>query len=173
MAAAKTLIKAHAMRAESTAGIVSRVNRELAASNDSCMFVTLFLGLLNLQTGEIVFTNAGHDPPYLIRDGVDPELVLARNGLPLGVLDDAEYTESELTLEPDDLLLVYSDGVTEAMNREGEILGHERLEELLAGDKSATPESTVRALAEGVEAFEVGTPQSDDVTAIALKFHGP
>ena len=173
MAAAKTLIKAHAMRAESTAGIVSRVNRELAANNDSCMFVTLFLGLLNLQTGEIVFTNAGHDPPYLVRDGVDPELVLARNGLPLGVLDDAEYTESEITLKPDDLLLVYSDGVTEAMDREGKVLGHERLEELLAGDKSATPESTVRALAEGVEAFEVGTPQSDDVTAIALKFHGP
>jgi serine phosphatase RsbU (regulator of sigma subunit) len=172
MAAAKTLIKVHAMRAESTAGVVSRVNRELAVNNDSCMFVTLFLGLLDLRTGEVVFTNAGHDPPYVIREGVEPELVLARNGLPLGVMDEAEYSESEITLEPDDLLLVYSDGVTEAMNSEGEVLGSPRVEELLTTDQALTPESVVRALAERVETFEDGTPQSDDVTAIALKFHG-
>ncbi len=89
MAAAKTLIKMHAIRAESTAAIISRVNRELAVKNDSCMFVTLFVGILDLTTGEVVFTNAGHDPPYLVRSRQRPELMSHKNGLPLGVDDEA------------------------------------------------------------------------------------
>ncbi len=70
-------------------------------------------------------------------------------------------------------MLVYSDGVTDAMDRGGEVFGRDRLEALLASDESATPESAVRAIAEAVEAFEEGTAQSDDVTAVGLKFHGP
>lgn len=172
MAAAKTLIKSHAAGAESTAEITFRVNRELAANNDACMFVTLFLAILDLRTGEVALTNAGHDPPYLVRRGQSPELIPCRNGLPLGVQDEAAYTESIIVLEPEDLIVVYSDGVTDAMNTEQEVFGRGRMEALLARDELRTPESAVRAIAEAVEAFEGGTTQSDDVTLVGLKFHG-
>ncbi len=172
MAAAKTLIKTHAMRALSTAAIAARVNRELAVNNDSCMFVTLFLAILDLATGEMVMTNAGHDPPYLVRGGQPPVLIPGRNGLPLGVAEKVAYTENVLTLEPEDLVVVYSDGVTEAMNRTREAFGHGRIEALLSREELSTPESIVRAISEAVETFEDGTAQSDDVTVVGLKFHG-
>ena len=172
MAAAKTLIKAHAVRAESTAGIVARVNRELSANNDSCMFVTLFLAILDLRTGEVVLTNAGHNPPYRIRAGQQLESIPFRNGPPLGVDITVDFTENTMVLEPDDLVVVYSDGVTEAMNGQRQMFGEARLEQLLVRDSASTAESTIREIADAVTAFEEGTPQSDDVTVIAVKFHG-
>ena len=186
MAAAKTLIKAHALRAESTAGIVARVNRELSVNNDSCMFVTLFLAILDLKTGEVVMTNAGHNPAYRMRRERDLVSLSDRNGPPLGIVEAADYTESSMVLEPDDLVVVYSDGVTEAMDQEKRMFGETRLEELLVDDKVSTAESVVRTIADAVTAFEHGTLQSDDVnatgslslirddvTVIAIKYHGP
>jgi serine phosphatase RsbU (regulator of sigma subunit) len=172
MAAAKTLLKTEATRAVSTAGIMSRVNRELSANNDACMFVTVFVAILDLKTGAVVFTNAGHDPPYLVRRSQPPELISQRHGLPLGVGDESEYTEAALVLEPEDLVVVYSDGVTDATNREREAFGRERMETLLADDEFRAPESAVRGIAEAVEVWEEGTPQTDDVTIVGLKFHG-
>ena len=173
MAAAKTLIKAHALRAESTAGIVARVNRELSVNNDSCMFVTLFLAILDLKTGEVVMTNAGHNPPYRMRRERDLLSLSDRNGPALGIVEAADYTESTMGLEPDDLVVVYSDGVTEAMDQEKQMFGETRLKELLVDDKVSTAESTVRTIADAVTSFEHGTLQSDDVTVIAIKYHGP
>lgn len=172
MAAAKTLLKSHAMGTESTAVVASRVNRELAANNNACMFVTVFLAILDLKTGAVVFTNAGHDPPYLVRRGQPPELISQRHGLPMGVGDDSEYTEAALILEPEDLVVVYSDGVTDAFNGKGEAYGRDRLKTLLADEQFGGPESAVRGIAEAVEAWEAGTPQTDDVTVVGLKFHG-
>lgn len=173
MAAAKTLIKAHALRAESTAGIVARVNRELSVNNESCMFVTLFLAILDLKTGEVVLTNAGHNPPYRVRQGKGPELIRDRSGPALGVNEAADYTESTIVLEPEELVVVYSDGVTEAMNEDRKLFGENRLEKLLASDAVKTAETAVLEIAEAVTSFEAGTQQSDDVTVIAVKFHGP
>ena len=172
MAAAKTLLKTEATRAVSTAGIASRVNRELAANNNACMFVTVFLAILDLKTGAVVFTNAGHDPPYLIRRGQPPEPIAQRHGLPLGVYDESEYTEAALVLEPEDLVVVYSDGVTDATNRDREAFGRGRMEALLADEEFRTPESAVRGIAEAVSVWEEGTLQTDDVTMLGLKFHG-
>ena len=152
--------------------VASRVNRELAANNNACMFVTVFLAILDLKTGAVVFTNAGHDPPYLVRRGQPPELISQRHGLPLGVGDDSEYTEAALILEPEDLVVVYSDGVTDALNRKREAYGRDRMKTLLADEEFVGPESAVRGIAEAVEAWEAGTPQTDDVTVVGLKFHG-
>jgi serine phosphatase RsbU (regulator of sigma subunit) len=172
MAAAKTLIKAHALRAESTAGIVARVNRELSVNNDSCMFVTLFLAILDLKTGEVVMTNAGHNHPYRVNREQGLEPISDRNGPALGVDETADYTESTIVLEPDDLVVVYSDGVTEAMNQERQLFGEANVEELLVRESVSTVGSVVCAIADAVTAFEDGTPQSDDLTVIAVKFHG-
>ena len=172
MAASKTLIKAHAVRAESTAAIVARVNRELSLNNEFCMFVTLFLAILDLRTGEVVFTNAGHNPPYLLPHRQGPESISVRNGPVVGADEASDFTEGRMVLKPGDLVVVYSDGVTEAMNRDGELFGENRLEALLGLDSLATAESAVRRIAAAVESFEEGTQQSDDVTVIAVKYHG-
>ena len=173
MAAAKTLIKAHAIRAESTAGIVARVNRELSINNDSCMFVTLFLAILDLRTGRVLLTNAGHNRPYRIRPGQNPELIPDLNGPAVGVIEGAEYTEGTIVLDPGDSMVVYSDGVTEAMNREKQMFGEKRLEALLSLENEIKPTAVVRSMSDAVATFEDGTEQSDDVTVIAVKFHGP
>jgi sigma-B regulation protein RsbU (phosphoserine phosphatase) len=173
MAASKTLIKAHATRARSTAGIVARVNRELSVGNDSCMFVTLFLGILDLSTGEVVFTNAGHNPPYRVGSDGAVKAVLERHGLPIGIDESMEYAESYFVLEPGELMFVYTDGVTEAANQKGEMFGEARLEALLGTDDTSTAELAVRTIADAVYAFEDGTAQTDDVTLIGLAFHGP
>jgi sigma-B regulation protein RsbU (phosphoserine phosphatase) len=172
MAASKTLIKAHAMRAESTAGIVSRVNQELSVDNDSCMFVTLFLAILDLRGGEVLLTNAGHNRPYLVSPGQAPVQISAQHGPALGIVEGAEYGETVIKLEKDELIVVYSDGVPEAMDRDGKLFGEARLEALLTGAGAATAESALHAIAEAVVAFEEGTPQSDDVTVVTIKFHG-
>jgi serine phosphatase RsbU (regulator of sigma subunit) len=173
MAAAKTLIKPHATRARSTAGIVGRVNRELAVGNDSCMFVTLFLAIVDLATGEVVYTNAGHNPPYRIGPNQDPEAIVDRHGPPVGIDESVEFGESSFVLEPGELLVVYTDGVTEATNAEGDLFGEDRLKAILASEGIASAEYAVRTISEAVEAFEVGTTQSDDVTLIGLMFCGP
>ena len=172
MAAAKTLLKSHATRAQSTAGVTGRVNRELAFNNESCMFVTLFVGILDLETGELIFTNGGHNPPYLVRKGSVPERLKQRNGPALGVVELAEYTEDRIVLESGDLLLVYSDGVTEAMNEARELFGDTRLEAALSPDHVNSAEDAVHAIAGAVTAFENGAPPSDDTTILAVKFNG-
>ena len=172
MAASKTLIKAHAMRAESTAGVVARVNRELSTNNDSCMFVTLFLAILDLKTGRAILTNAGHNPPYRVRSGQSLEVLEDRNGPALGIVPEAEYSETVINLEPEDLVVVYSDGVTEAMSRDNEMFGEQRLKDLLDPAKDVTAARAVRSIAEAGSVFEDGTQQTDDVTVIAVRFHG-
>ncbi len=171
MAAAKTLIKTHARRAESTAEIVARVNQELARNNDVCMFVTVFLAILDTRTGEFVMTNAGHDPPYLIRSE-HVEQISGRHGIPLGLRTEFEYGENMIILQPDDMVIAYTDGVTDATNERGEAFGRERLEMVLGRKDLVTPEATVRAIAKSTESFEDGTSQTDDIAVIGLKFHG-
>jgi serine phosphatase RsbU (regulator of sigma subunit) len=173
MAAAKTLIKAHATRATSTAGIVGRVNRELSAGNDSCMFVTLFIAILDMRVGEIVFTNAGHNCPYLLRQDDAPVMIRDKNGPAVGVLEAFEYSEGSVSLERGDLIVVYSDGVTEAMNELNEAFGEPRLEKLLSREEVVSAETAVRSIVDAVQEFEGETAQSDDVTVAAVMFHGP
>lgn len=173
MAAAKTLIKAHSTRARSTAGIVGRVNKELSAGNDSCMFVTLFIAILNVKTGDTVFTNAGHNPPYLVRQDEAPKMIPDKNGPAVGVVETIEYSEGSISLERGDLIVVYSDGVTEAMNESNEAFGEFRLEGLLALEEVASAEIAVRSVMDAVQEFEGETAQSDDVTVAAVMFHGP
>ena len=172
MAASKTLIKAHASRAESTAGIVSRVNSELSINNDTCMFVTLFLAIIDLRTGDVVLTNAGHNPPFKVCKNGGTEWIKYRNGPALGIKATAKYTEESIKLDPGDMFVVYSDGVTEAMNREDEMFGEDRLIDLFKQDGEINASSAIRSIADAVEAFEMGTHQSDDVTVIAVAYHG-
>lgn len=154
--------------APTPADIIAAANRELCQDNAGMMFVTLFFGMLDPQTGELRFTNAGHNPPYhLVGDVMTP--VTASKGHPLGVRDGSTYATGELQLAPGEAIYLYTDGVTEATNRKDELFMEERLEAVLRGSAGQGAIAIIKAVAEAVRSFADGAPQSDDITALAIR----
>ena len=171
-AASKTLIKAYAHREATSADVTTRVNQELARNNEFCMFVTLFCGILDLDSGEINFTNAGHEPPYVIRRGAPHEQLTQRHGPPVGVVEDTEYSEDRFVLRPGDALLVYTDGVTDAENPDKEAFGISRLESIISSSSAHVPEDVVREIVDTLQRYEDGADQKDDITILAVGYNG-
>ncbi len=150
------------------ADIIGTVNRELCQDNAGMMFVTLFFAMLDLQSGDLRFTNAGHNPPYqLIGDRIIP--VTACKGRPLGVRTSSVYETGTLNLAPGSALYIYTDGVTEAENRKQDLFTEERLEAVLREAGGGSPQALVDAVTEAVRHFSDGAAQSDDITAMALR----
>ena len=172
MAMAKTLIKSRAADDRSTASILTHVNDELSADNHSCMFVTIFSGILNIRTGELLYTNAGHNPPYLKRRDGTLQLLDQRHGPIIGAVEGMVYAEGRDTMEPGDMLLLYTDGVTEAMDVEGRLFSENRLEQLLTGMDTDDADKVVDNTLIAVQAFEGEAERADDITILALAFHG-
>ena len=172
MAVAKTLIKSRAVDDPSTASIMTHVNGELSRDNPSCMFVTIFIGILDVGTGELMFTNAGHNPPYV--KGGDGALrrLDQRHGPVIGAVEDLVYAEERIVLAPGDVLYMYTDGVTEAMDGEGALYSDERLADWLASTTFSSTEAMVRDTVAEVEEFEGEAEQADDITVMALRFLG-
>jgi sigma-B regulation protein RsbU (phosphoserine phosphatase) len=172
MAMAKTLIKSRAADDRSTASILTHVNDELSVDNSSCMFVTIFSGILNIRTGELLYTNAGHNPPYLKRKDGTLQLLDQRHGPVIGAVEGMVYGEGRDTLEPGDLLLLYTDGVTEAMDVEERLFSEDRLEQLLTSMDTDDPDEVIENTVAAVKTFEGEAEQADDITVLALAFHG-
>ncbi|MDR3641965.1 MAG: SpoIIE family protein phosphatase [Humidesulfovibrio sp.] len=176
MAVAKTLIKAVAESTRSGADpgrILSRANDDLALDNDSCMFVTIFCGVLDMNTGEVRYACAGHNPPVLLRAGGAPALLPTRQEPVAGALEGVSYSTDTMSLAPGDWLLLYTDGVTEAMNPAQDLYGERRLLEQSAGFGDADAQSICDRLSEDVRVFAAGAEQSDDITLLAMRFRGP
>jgi phosphoserine phosphatase RsbU/P len=153
--------------APTPADIVNAVNRELCQDNTGMMFVTLFFGMLDPQTGDLRFTNAGHNPPYHL-NGNGPAPVTACKGRPLGVRDNSAYQTGRLTLARGEEIYLYTDGVTEAANRNDEFFAEERLEAVLRDVTGRPANVIIKAVADAVRNFADGAPQSDDITALAI-----
>jgi sigma-B regulation protein RsbU (phosphoserine phosphatase) len=150
------------------AEIIGRVNRELCQNNNDMMFVTLFFGMLNPAMGELVYCNAGHNPPYRLGNGALAALDEGK-GIILGVRPEAAYRTGTLTLGFDDALYLFSDGVTEAHDTSGALFSEERLEAALhaaAGGRSA---KIVAAVNDAVKSFVGTAPPSDDITMLAVR----
>ncbi|MCJ8499467.1 SpoIIE family protein phosphatase [Desulfatitalea alkaliphila] len=173
MAVSKTLMKGIAELAASPAEILARVNAELCPGNDSAMFVTVFCGILDLTTGELVYSNAGHNPPVLLRAGGTPEMLSLPPGMVLGVMEDAAFADSTVRLQAGDLLLLYTDGVTEAMDDAGRLFSDERLLDEMGAMPSRAPQPVVERLFAAVHAHAADAPQSDDITVLAMQYKGP
>jgi sigma-B regulation protein RsbU (phosphoserine phosphatase) len=149
------------------AAIITRVNRELCQSNDAVMFVTLFFGILSPATGILTYCNAGHNPPYWIKDSkVEP--IEDAAGLVLGIEPGAAYQAASVALTPDDRLFLYTDGVTEAFNAADDLFGEPRLEAALIRHAGSCADM-VGAVAAAVEAFVGTAPRSDDIAMLALR----
>jgi sigma-B regulation protein RsbU (phosphoserine phosphatase) len=172
MAVTKTLIKSQANIDLSPSKILSHVNQVLSADNESCMFVTLFFGVLNLVNGELVYTNAGHNPPYIQRqDGSLTELDKG-HGPAMGVVENLAYKESKTMLQTGDILLAYTDGVTEAMDSQKNLFSDERLISFLKTRSFQSSEDIINATLASVAQFQGEAEQADDLTLLAVQFLG-
>lgn len=172
MAMAKTLIKSRASSDPSTASIVTHVNDELSKNNEGCLFVTLYVCILNVRTGELLTTNAGHNPPLLKHGAGSITPLSHRDGLVVAAMDGIAYSEKRYQLQKDDTLLLFTDGVTEADNVNEEFFGDERLKKLLSNWQDGSVKELVGHVVETTHAFEGANRQADDITVLALQYHG-
>ena len=169
MVIAKTLIKNSAQAGHSPGAVLEHVNGQLCENNDAEMFVTVWLGILEISTGKLVCANAGHEYPVIRRAGGDYAPVKDKHGFVLAGLEAARYKEYELRLFPGDRLFLYTDGVTEATNANDELFGAARMLAALNKSKDGTCEALLRHMKAELDAFAGGAPQFDDITMLGLE----
>ena len=172
MMSAKILLNYRARLGGSPSEILGAVNAQLCQNNDSKMFVTVWLGILDLESGVLQCANAGHEYPVIRgRDGVF-RIYKDEHGLVVGALDLSQYRDYEIRMEPGDAVFVYTDGVPEANNAVGEFYGMERLEEALNRIADGDPKAILQAVKADVDTFTAEAKQFDDLTMLCLKYRG-
>jgi phosphoserine phosphatase RsbU/P len=172
MAVAKTLIKTRALSGLRPDEVLTGVNDELSRDNDSVMFVTVFCAILDTRTGEIVYANGGHNPPYLVPAGGRVSSLVTEAGPVVGAIEGVSYKSQGVQLQPNDEIFLYTDGVSEAMNRDQSLFTTERLESSLTSAAGLPVKDAVGKVVAEVGAFCDGAEQSDDITMMAIRFRG-
>ncbi len=173
MMVARTLIKNRTMLGGSPSEILRDVNNHLCEGNVAELFVTVWLGILELSTGKGVSANAGHEHPVLRRQGDEYALVVYRHSPAVAAMEDMEFREHTFEMQPGDSLFVYTDGVAEATDKNEELFGTDRMLDALNRDPDATPEQVLQNVIDGINDFVQGAEQFDDITMLALKYYGP
>ena len=168
MMTSKTMIKDYALTKDTTSEIFTAVNARLCENNDEGMFATAWIGILDTRTMTLQYTNAGHNFPVLQRNGQPCELIESVHGLFLGGMEFTRYKQDEITLEPGDRLLLYTDGVTEAHDRENSLYGEDRLVKVLDSTKDEPGEKALENILADINMFAEGVPQFDDITMVVL-----
>ena len=170
MMSAKNLLNYRAREGGTPSEIMSAVNAQLCRNNTSKMFVTVWLGILELSTGKLTCTNAGHEYPFVrARDGIFRK-VEDKHCMMAGALAKAKYSDYELILEPGDAVFVYTDGIPEASNAEKEFYGMKRLEQALNEQPDASPETILMNVRKDVDIFSNGAKQFDDITMLCVEY---
>lgn len=170
MSMAKTHIKNYATLGLPLAEVAGRANNQLCYKNEEGMFVTTFICVLDLETNDITFINAGHNLPFIKHADGEFEMIAAKPNLVFGMMEGVPYREQHMTLLPGEALYMYTDGVTEALNPEEELLGDSRLKTMLNNHASeaADVELFVKEMFEEVDGFANGAMQADDITMVYL-----
>ncbi|WP_419927545.1 PP2C family protein-serine/threonine phosphatase [Candidatus Poriferisocius sp.] len=169
MMSSRTALKGAAIGVREPQMVLTEVNNQLQQDNPTFMFVTLIYALFNPETGLLTYSIAGHDPPMLIRaDGSVTELPLTK-GIALGIAADVVYTQESVTLEQGDTVVLFTDGVTEAMNADNQQFGLGRLTEVFEGKPPENATEANEAVFEYVRNFAGDAPQSDDITCLTLR----
>ena len=172
MMASKILLKTTAMSVNDPAEILRRVNRQICSNNSQEMFVTVWLGILELSTGKLTASNAGHEYPVIRHGDGSYELYKDVHGFVVGGLDNMKYQDYELTLEPGSGIFLYTDGVAEAADEKGKLFGTDRMMEALNSGGSNTPQDVLMRVGDAVNLFAGEAPQSDDITMLCLNYDG-
>lgn len=173
MAMTRTLLRTIADKEKSPARIMETLNRSLAFNNESNMFVTFFLGILDLRTGKLTYANAGHNPPLILRkENGKAEVFEPAKSIPLGLFEDFVYAEATREMQPGDKLFAYTDGVSEAENAAEELFGEDRMEQMLLLCREERPRGIIEKMEAAIDGHVKEHPQSDDITMLTIAFNG-
>ncbi len=172
MAVTRTLVRSISDKSDHPAVIIQSLNKSISQNNESNMFVTLFLGVLDLVTGELRYANAGHNPPVVIRKSGDLHMFEKTKNIPVGLFEDYQYGESSLKLEPGDKIFLYTDGVSEAEDVENRLFGEEAIMEIVGRNLTASPRQLIGRIEDGITAHVKGFTQSDDITMMTIVYNG-
>ena len=172
MMTAKTLIKSYAESGMSVEEVFTQANAKLSEGNDSGMFVTAWMGYIDLKTGRISYANAGHNPPLVRHENGSYEYLKTRPGLVLAGMEGIRYRSNVVELQPGDVIFLYTDGVTEANNASEELYGTERLKELLDSNTDKDAEHICEVVKADVDSFADGVEQFDDITMLCIRYNG-
>jgi sigma-B regulation protein RsbU (phosphoserine phosphatase) len=165
-----TLIRALTAEGASPDEVLRRVNSELARENEQCMFVTIFLAHVELETGKVEYSNAGHHPPFWVSADGSLRTLDRLRALPVGVKPSVPYAKGFLRLLPGDVLFMYTDGITEAENSQGSFFSEDRLKECLTACCGESLEECANRVVQKVANFRASSPQSDDITLLVFKY---
>ncbi len=168
MAVMRAMFRGETRRAESAAAIVDTMNRNLSEEYTSGYFVTMFVGILDLTTGHLDYCNAGHEPPLILKR--QPSVLNCKRNLPVGALSDWTYEGQQAQLEAGDMLFLYTDGLSEAQNTAGQLLGKDRIRQLAAEHTADTAKQLVNIMEAEVHRHANGARQNDDITLLAIKW---
>jgi sigma-B regulation protein RsbU (phosphoserine phosphatase) len=163
MAVSRTLFRNIAAHTDKPSHIVETMNVNICDGNEQCMFVTLFVGVLDLHTGRLRYCNAGHDAPY-----VQAEHLPCDSNLPIGLMPDMKYSEQEAVIAPGNILFLYTDGLTEAEDSSRHLFGMQRITDVITA-QNGSPQELIEAMTAAVHQFVGDTEQSDDLTMLAFR----
>ena len=169
MVIAKTLLKNVAQTGLSPKDVLETVNNQLCVGNEAGMFVTVWLGILEISSGKLTCSNAGHEYPTIKRCGGDYELIKDKHGFVLAGMEGSHYREYEVLMAPGDRLFLYTDGVAEATNANNEFYGTEKMLKVLNNNKNISCEELLYKIKEDIDSFVKEAPQFDDITMLSLE----
>jgi len=172
MAVTRTLLRSVSSKEGSPSAFVNSLNKSLSYNNESSMFVTFFVGVLNLNSGELKFSNAGHNPPFIIYKNGEVKMFEIAKSIPIGLFEDIVYTESIVQLQKGDKLFLYTDGVNEAENCDKILFSTSRMMELLQNNFETSPQQLIRRMEDDIALHVDKYPQSDDITMMTVAFYG-
>ncbi len=172
MAVSRTLLRAFAQHRAAPGECLEYMNSNLTAQSDSAMFVTVFYGILDTRTGDLQFANGGHNRPYVVGVDGQPRSLSDESGPIVGIMEGFGYDTYAGRLAPGEALVLYTDGVTEARDKNDAFFGEKRLEGLLSAHGAESADQLVASLHAAVQEFAIGEPQADDITVLALRFVG-
>ena len=173
MMVSKIVLQQYTVQGLSPRDALEASNRTICANNREEMFVTVWLGVLDIETGRLTAANAGHEYPAIGKAGKGFSLLSDKHGLVIGAFEHSKYREYEVQLEPGDAVFLYTDGVPEATNAREELYGTDRMLAALNRSPDAAPEALLKSLRADVDAFVGSAPQFDDLTMLCLRYNGP
>ena len=174
MVIAKTMIKNRALMGDFSGPgeILADVNEQLCEGNDAELFVTVWLGIVTISTGKIVFASAGHEYPAFYRKDEGFRLEKDKHGMPLATMEGLKFRENETELKPGEILYLYTDGVTEATNKDNELFGEDRMIDSLQKYHGEDTEELLKDVRKDIDEFVGDAPQFDDITMLAIRYNG-
>lgn len=172
MMSSKIMIESKASPGKTPAEILTDVNDAISKNNQAEMFVTMWLGILEISTGRIIAANAGHEYPTLMKNGQEFQLIKDKHGFVLGGMEGLKYKDYEIELQPGDKLFVYTDGVPEASNKDNELYGTERMLKALNESRKGGPKEILQGVRKSVDDFVEEAEQFDDLTMMCIEYKG-